>query len=286
MTEQRFPAVATLMGSKQGPAPASAAHTMRTLATKHLIALSARSLGFLKDVTLHDTGYVDAVLVYGRFDFESYRDDLFYNLALACPPSLSTALPIRRAEFLAGRALAQTALQALGQPTAEIPIGSDHAPLWPSGSTGSITHARGHCACFAISDPDWQAGVDVELMVSGHALESILSMTANEQERALIARQTALPPNRLATLLFSAKETLFKGLYPVVRHFFGFDCAEIRTPPTNGRLRLHLTQTLCRELPEGESYDVRFHNTADRVLTWIAVRRLRRNVWSSEDMQV
>ncbi|MER9337502.1 hypothetical protein NKJ06_26550 [Mesorhizobium sp. M0293] len=94
---------------------------MRASAVRHLIALSARSLGFLKDVTLHDTGYVDAVLVHARFDFECYTEDLFHNLALAFPPSLCTALPLRRAEFLAGRAMADAALQALGQLTTEIP---------------------------------------------------------------------------------------------------------------------------------------------------------------------
>ncbi|BCH12647.1 4'-phosphopantetheinyl transferase (plasmid) [Mesorhizobium sp. 131-3-5] len=210
----------------------------------------------------------------GGFDFESYTEDLFQKLDIACPPSLSTALPIRRAEFLAGRAMAYAALQALGQPTAEIPIGSDRAPVWPKASAGSITHARGLCACFAIADLGWQVGVDVEAMASGHALESILSMAANEQERALIARQTVLPRDRLATLLFSAKETLFKGLYPVARRFFGFDCAELQTPPANGHLRLHLTQTLCRELSEGEPYDIRYRITADYVLTWLAVHRL------------
>ncbi|MER8961756.1 4'-phosphopantetheinyl transferase superfamily protein [Mesorhizobium sp. M0701] len=243
------------------------------MSTTHLIMLSARSRGFLNNVTLHDTGYGDAVLVHGRFDFERYTENLFQELALACPASLSTALPIRRAEFLAGRAIARAALLALGQPAPQIPIGPDRAPLWPRYSAGSITHARGHCACFAIADGSWQAGVDVEALASGHALESILCMTANKDERALIARQTALPPDRLATLLFSAKETLFKVLYPLARRFFGFDCAELRTIPANGRLQLHLTQTLCQELREGEQYDIRFSIAGDHVLTWLAVRR-------------
>ncbi|WP_353029289.1 4'-phosphopantetheinyl transferase superfamily protein [Mesorhizobium sp. M1004] len=127
----------------------------------------------------------------------------------------TTVTPCR----ISDRSRDDAAWQALGQLTTEIPIGPDRAPVWPKGSVGSITHARGHCACFAKGDPGWQAGVDIEAIASGHPLESILSMTANQRERALIARQTALPPDRLATLLFSAKETLFKGLYPVVRRF-------------------------------------------------------------------
>ncbi|WP_352542194.1 hypothetical protein [Mesorhizobium sp. M0018] len=81
--------------------------------------------------------------MHGRFDFECYTEDLFHKLALPFPPSLCTALPLRGAEFLAGRAMADAALQALGQLTTEIPIGPDRAPVWPKGSVGSITHARG-----------------------------------------------------------------------------------------------------------------------------------------------
>ncbi|RUW54086.1 4'-phosphopantetheinyl transferase superfamily protein [Mesorhizobium sp. M1A.F.Ca.ET.072.01.1.1] len=235
--------------------------------------LLARSRGFFVNVELHDPRMPDAILVHGRFDLESYTEDLFDELAIETPVSLSRALPIRRAEFLAGRAIARAALHMLGQPAPQIPIGPDRAPLWPPGSAGSISHARGHCACFAIADGTCQAGVDVEATASGHALEALLSTTVDDDERALIARQSALSPDCLVTLLFSAKETLFKALYPTARHFFGFDCAQLRAVPRDGRLRLHLTRTLCQELPKGERFDVSFEITAGHVLTWLAVRR-------------
>ncbi|ESW66829.1 4'-phosphopantetheinyl transferase superfamily protein [Mesorhizobium sp. C280B] len=244
---------------------------MTVFADLEFVALSARSRGFFTDVELHDPGFPNAILVRGRFDLKSYTDDLFNLLALHCPASLSAAVTIRRAEFLAGRAMAQAALRALGQAAAEIPIGLGGAPLWPSSSAGSITHARGHCACFAIANGNWRAGVDVEALASGHALDAILNMTINEDERALIARQVVLSPDRLASLVFSAKETLFKALYPVARRLFGFDCAELRTTPRNGQLRLHLTQTICPELLEGQHYDIRFSIAAGHVLTWLAV---------------
>ncbi|TIR29101.1 MAG: 4'-phosphopantetheinyl transferase superfamily protein, partial [Mesorhizobium sp.] len=115
------------------------------------------------------------------------------------------------------------------------------------------------------------AGVDVEALASGHALDAILNMTINEDERALIARQVVLSSDGLASLVFSAKETLFKALYPVARRFFGFDCAELRTTPRNGQIRLHLTKTICPELLEGQHYDIRFSIAAGHVLTWLAV---------------
>ncbi|RWX60347.1 4'-phosphopantetheinyl transferase superfamily protein [Mesorhizobium sp. M2A.F.Ca.ET.039.01.1.1] len=245
---------------------------MTAFVDSELVTLSARSRGFFTNAELYAPGFPNAILVRGRFDLESYTDDLFNLLALHCPASLSAAVTMRRAEFLAGRAMAHAALRALGQGAAEIPIGPGGAPLWPSSSAGSITHTRGHCACFAIASGNWRAGVDVEALASGRALDAILNMTTNEDERALIARQVVLAPDWLASLVFSAKETLFKALYPVARRLFGFDCAELRTTPRNGQLRLHLTQTICPELIEGQHYDIRFSITAGHVLTWLAVR--------------
>ncbi|QND61557.1 4'-phosphopantetheinyl transferase family protein [Mesorhizobium huakuii] len=244
---------------------------MAAISDPELVTLSARSRGFFTHAELFAPGFPDAILVRGRFDHESYTDDLFNLLALHCPASLSAAVSMRRAEFLAGRAMAYAALRALGQAAAEIPIGPGGAPLWPPSSAGSITHTRGHCACFAIAGGNWRVGVDVEALASGDALDAILNMTTNEDERALIARQVVLAPDWLASLVFSAKETLFKALYPVARRFFGFDCAELRTTPRNGQLRLHLTQTICPELIEGQHYDIRFSIAAGHVLTWLAV---------------
>ncbi|TIV61366.1 4'-phosphopantetheinyl transferase superfamily protein [Mesorhizobium sp.] len=235
------------------------------------VFLSARSRGFFTDVGLHTPGIPNTILVRGRFDMESYTDDLFDLLGLDRPASLSKAVSIRRAEFLAGRAVAHAALRALGQAAAKIPIGLGGAPLWPSSSAGSITHSHGRCACFAIANANWRAGVDVEALAKGHALDAILSMTINEDERALIARQTVLSLDRLASLVFSAKETLFKALYPVAGRLFGFECAELRMVPRNGQLRLHLIQTIGPELLAGQHYDIRFSIAAGHVLTWLAV---------------
>ncbi|MEI9425405.1 4'-phosphopantetheinyl transferase superfamily protein [Mesorhizobium sp. Cs1299R1N1] len=235
--------------------------------------LIASSRGFFVNVDLHDPRLPDAILLHGRFDFDSFTENLFDLMAIERPICLLRALPIRRAEFLAGRSIARAALQMMGQAAPQIPIRPDRAPLWPPSSAGSISHARGHCACFAIADGTWQAGVDVEALASGHALESLLSTTVNEDERALIARQSAVSSDCLVTLLFSAKETLFKALYPTVRDFFGFDCAQLHTVPRDGRLRLHLTRTLSQELPKGGHFDVSFEIKAGHVLTWLAVRR-------------
>jgi 4'-phosphopantetheinyl transferase EntD len=58
-----------------------------------------------------------------HFTLAAYRDDLFTELAVFFPPSLTRAVPKRRAEFLAGRYLASMALTSLGQPPFTVGIG-------------------------------------------------------------------------------------------------------------------------------------------------------------------
>ncbi|MEM9522566.1 MAG: 4'-phosphopantetheinyl transferase superfamily protein [Pseudomonadota bacterium] len=190
-----------------------------------------------------------------------------------CPEVLEKAVTKRRAEFLAGRVLAKLALRTLGRFETDIPIGSDRAPVWPDGSAGSISHTRDRCVCLALPGTAFYPGVDVEALARGREVEAILQTVVNARERAIIEAPTSLSAALRVTLVFSAKETLFKALYPIVRCSFGFDSAELCAPPAEGRLGLRLTRPLHPSLRVGQIYDVRFIATSDHVLTWLAVPR-------------
>ncbi len=133
------------------------------------------------------------------------------------PPGAS---PVRRAEFAAGRAAATIAMRAIGWPDAPIPMGDDRAPVWPAGLTGSISHTR--TVCLAIVAPVHAAsalGLDIE---PEHALSPDLwDEVCLPAERRLIA--TAPDPAAMATLIFCAKEAVYKAQYPWTRQMFGFD---------------------------------------------------------------
>ena len=67
----------------------------------------------------------------------------------------------RRREFLAGRLAAQAALARLGERGLVGRRG--HAPVWPQGFCGSISHSGGIAVAVAASTRQWQAlGVDLE----------------------------------------------------------------------------------------------------------------------------
>ncbi|KIU62133.1 4'-phosphopantetheinyl transferase [Cronobacter malonaticus ENBT0334] len=160
-----------------------------------------------------------------RVDFAS---DTFTPADLLWLPHhamLANAVARRQAEHLAGRIAAVAALRAAGAPFSPPGIGAHREPRWPAGFTGSITHT-GHRAWAAVITTPRSIGIDVENLMDAQTARELAPGIIDNEERALLAR-TPLPFACALTLAFSAKESLFKALFPQVGDWFGFDCAKV-----------------------------------------------------------
>jgi 4'-phosphopantetheinyl transferase EntD len=120
----------------------------------------------------------------------------------------------RRRDFRAGRACARLALAALGVHGTAIPSGPRREPLWPPGIVGSITHCPGYvAAAVTLREHLLALGIDAEERgAAGSDLEPFICTPAE------LDRYRDLEYPHWRTLVFSAKESLFKALYPL-RHF-------------------------------------------------------------------
>ena len=146
------------------------------------------------------------------------------------PDGLARAVQQRRLDFCAGRYCAREALRACAPALADssIPIGANREPVWPAGIVGSIAHSRGHAvAAVAAASGVRAIGVDIEPWLDEGAPARLAADLTVAGELAVLAEATGWPPSRLLTLLFSAKETLFKCLFPQVQAYFGFQQARI-----------------------------------------------------------
>jgi len=232
--------------------------------------LETRSGGFLSGISSADSGRVDAVLLTASYDRHAYSDALFDTLGVQLPVTIKRAAQKRKADYLAGRSIALAAMKALGISPTAIASAPSRAPIWPDGLTGSISHARGRCACVLSYDTSQSVGVDTEAIASGSSLAAILSETLTPQDRDTISADVSSQPTN-ATLVFSAKEALFKALYPRVNCYFGFDAAELAAPPGQNMLHLRLTKDLATGMNKGDTFPVHFNVTATHVLTWLSV---------------
>lgn len=130
-----------------------------------------------------------------------------HSLTLSVPEDLLHAVPKRQTEFLAGRLCAALALQSLGLST-DVPR-HERAPVWPFGAAGSITHTD--TLAVAVASPVHCAlGLDCETIMDAAGAHDICDMILNASETAL--RPPFLDFASFVTLVFSAKEALYKGL--------------------------------------------------------------------------
>ncbi len=191
------------------------------------------------------------------FDKSLYHDGLASSLGLALPPSLEIAVPKRKAEFVAGRYCAREALMQLDSKLdTAIGIGSHREPLWPKSVVGSITHTGGFASAMVAHRTKIRAiGIDSELWID-------LSKEPNLKDHILTVREDfndqellALSPAHYLTLVFSAKESLYKCLFPLVNRFFHFQSAAITLQPSEinseGEFRFELLEDLNAEFCKG-----------------------------------
>lgn len=155
------------------------------------------------------------------------RGEVLLPEEAACLPA--RAMPARRRDFWLGRVAGRRALQALGHPATPLLIGAGRAPVWPPGVVGSISHAGGEAVAAAAWSREVAAlGLDLEVIRPLDA--GVAGLIADPAEQAWIGGD----PARLIRL-FSAKESIFKALYPLHGAFFDFDAVHLDPAQTDPR---------------------------------------------------
>ena len=218
------------------------------------------------------TALPGTVFLSTRFDPALLAEGDFQRTAVPPPASIQRSVAKRQAEFLAGRLCARAALQQLDHLDFIPAIGEDRAPVWPGHISGSITHSTGHAAAIVGHKAQWRGlGMDLENVLSLERAERLAGeiLTADEMQRmaALPREQIAL----LVTLTLSAKESLFKALYPIVHKRFYFEHAEVVEWSESGLVRLRLLTDLSSEWCDGTELVGQFAVADGQLLSLVAI---------------
>ncbi len=149
----------------------------------------------------------------------------FDFFGITFPDQLIKATQKRRAEYLAGRWCAQQALLQLGVTGIQVGIGDHRAPIWPNGILGTITHSKDIALAMVSKIENCRGiGADIEHFMSLDQEFKLRDYILNKSELAqfeILKSYISCP----LTLIFSAKESIYKSLYPTVKKHFGFDAA-------------------------------------------------------------
>jgi len=197
-----------------------------------------------------------------------------FEFDIALPPTIVRSLRLRRRSYLAGRASALLAMRRHGLAEARSPAIADHGgPLWPSGIVGSISHSATHAAAVVASAEVYRGiGIDLEDRMTDAIADSVAPLVASEVLDGSLRIEG--PPADIAsvvTAVFSAKESLFKCLRPLIDDFFDFsDASMLALDFASRRGRLRLRRTLAPSIREGLEFDVDVHADAGMIRTMIA----------------
>lgn len=190
------------------------------------------------------------------FDAAAFTPASFAAQGMALPASLQGAAPKRLGEFLAGRLAAREALRPFGLAGSTVAIGSAREPLWPEGMEGSISHSQlagqGVALC-GVRPAQGGMGLDLEAWLEADQAAQLWPGIVDEDEWGRLeagAGAVGLDRAQGLTLVFSAKESLFKALHPRVGRYFDFLDARWLTL-TDQTLTLELKAPLTPTLPAG-----------------------------------
>jgi enterobactin synthetase component D len=209
-----------------------------------------------------------------HFDIDSFTIEQALSLPIVFPDSLRRAVKKRQAEYFAGRNCARHALLMLNADTTQVLIGNKRQPIWPLSKkgkklVGSITHSGNIALCIAAEQAKLShLGIDIAHYMGEKLANDIQDSLVNAAEKKRLAT-IDLPFPEALTLVFSAKETIFKALFDDVGEYFGFEAAELISLDIDSCIAtFELSTTLATAWPKGTELNIYFQRFSDHLLSY------------------
>jgi 4'-phosphopantetheinyl transferase EntD len=179
------------------------------------------------------------------------------------------AVERRRRLFALGRAAARDGLLELGIVDAAIPRGTGGEPIWPGGIVGAISHSHELAVAVVGRCLDYVGlGIDVEDLT--HDISPrVARLVCLPSEMGWV--QPEAGTERLVTL-FSAKEAVFKALYPIQGVWLGFKDAELTWHDELGGFEARVLKSVGADFPTDFVLQINSTVTATWVLSTAFVR--------------
>jgi 4'-phosphopantetheinyl transferase EntD len=144
---------------------------------------------------------------------------------------LERAVLSRRQQFTAGRLLARQAWARLGQASVPLLNDAQRVPMWPRGLVGTITHTVGWCAV-AVARQNEVEGLGADVEPATPLQRELWERVCRPEERRFLEALEPEQSGLLAKGVFSAKESIYKALYPHVRVFLDFQGMSLELEPS------------------------------------------------------
>ncbi|MFV7443284.1 4'-phosphopantetheinyl transferase family protein [Acinetobacter pittii] len=205
-------------------------------------------------------GYFDPLTVL-HSDFNKFLED----------SNLSTAHNKRKVEFIASRQLIKYGLNDLAYKPVNIEKGTFGEPIWPQGLNGSISHTKEWVAII-ITNKAWQVGIDIERNFNCLSANLIIKNMLNTRELYKISNFSLKIRNLIVTIIFSAKETLYKSFFNHQNKNFSIKSFEF-LDLTENTILMKLKSKILENLIDEKILYVNYSIFNNKVITWFIEKK-------------
>ncbi len=183
---------------------------------------------------------------------------------------VETVVQKRREEFSTGRFCAHTAMCKLYPDIKPQPLlpGTKREPLWPNKLIGSISHSADSCLAVVSSD-SWIKSLGVDIEKREGIKPGVRDLICLPEELSMLGEYQENP--EAWKLIFSAKESVYKALFPIAEKWIGFSDAKLQFDFEEQCFTAEMDKSL--ELPNdvGSLVSGRFSISANYILTVVEV---------------
>lgn len=226
---------------------------------------------FIKSIYINRPSPTEHVQwVFCKFDAKQIHESLFLDNNIPLKKDIMNSVAQRKSEYLAGRIASRLAQYLLGLSPEPVGTGRHRNPMWPSHTLGSITHANSH-AIVAMARAQYvhRIGIDYEPWIDVSTIKSVIDIIMCDREKTKVENDS-LTPIKDITIIFSAKESLFKALYDECGEYKDFHAAEtVNIDHQSSRVRLRLTESWSNELRAGTIFDLEYITHHEGVITYL-----------------
>jgi len=178
----------------------------------------------------------------------------------------------RRAEFTMGRICAHEALSRFGLESEPILRNPEtREPCWPDSVWGSITHSAGFAAVAVGLKKEIQ-GVGIDLESFSRSIDfNIRRHVCVDSELEWLESLPKKQANRALRIIFSAKESIFKCLYPVTKTYLTFKDAAVTINETENNFSFIIFKSYPGIIQQGFPHHGRYSEIEKMLLTSIYI---------------
>jgi enterobactin synthetase component D len=202
--------------------------------------------------------------------FPHNHKEMLLNMGVELPVLSDRAVEKRTSEFYAGRWCATQAIYKKNSLYLTPKINDDRSPLWPVNFVGSISHSKDKAiAVVSSSDEYIGLGVDIQDEISIGEQLDISDLILSDDE-AMLCRKIKV--NMAFEAFFSAKESIYKALYPSCLDMFEHKDVEIvSVNEHSSSFEIRLLRDLKVSWSKGQVFIVQYFIAQTYVLTWLSL---------------